>query len=135
MWKALHVSPDSKAVHLLKRFNTFLLVCFGWIFFRANSFGDLTLLLKKLFTDWRFDGAYFTATLDSMGLTLTAILTSVLSLLVLQRLDVTQLDSVRANGKIALPVSRYVLAVWVIALAWVLLLAGDGASSFIYFQF
>jgi alginate O-acetyltransferase complex protein AlgI len=35
-----------------QRFATFHLVCFGWIFFRANTFNDATTLISRLFTTW-----------------------------------------------------------------------------------
>ena len=69
-----------------------------------------------------------------MGLTLTAAVTAVLSLLVMRRLDITKLGTDSPDG-LVMSKSRYVYIVWVIALAWMLLLVGDGASSFIYFQF
>ena len=143
MWQALHIDPRGRFVRTLRRFNTFLLVCFGWIFFRAasvpnmRSFAAVKILLTKLFTDW--GAGSFGAALELCGLTLPAILTTVLSLLVLQRLDATgmNLSSPEPSG---LPVrtaepARFAYAVWAVALAWLLLLAGDGASSFIYFQF
>jgi len=34
-----------------------------------------------------------------------------------------------------LSISRYTLAIWVVAAAWLILLTGDGAGEFIYFQF
>jgi hypothetical protein len=143
MWRAMHIDPASKGVRLLKRFNTFVLVCFAWIFFRANSFEDLAVLLRKLFTDWSFDLSYFTGTLDAMELTAVGIVTSILAVLVMNRMDVTGLAAPTLKGTgegeilTARPqtAARYVYLVWAVVLAWLLLLAGDGASSFIYFQF
>ena len=131
---------DSAFVRYLRRFNTFVLVCFGWVFFRAgsvsgmSSFKALSIMLPKLFTDWSFTADYFTGTFEHMGLTLTAAVTAVLSLLVMRRLDITKLGTDSPDG-LVMSKSRYVYIVWVIALAWMLLLVGDGASSFIYFQF
>ena len=137
MWRALHVDPSCKAVRLLKRFNTFLLVSFAWIFFRANSFSDLLILLKKLFTDWSLEASYFAGTLDHMELTVIGIVTSVLSILVMNRMDLHRLGApTLSDGRVRVQsASRYVLIVWTVVLAWLLLLMGDGASSFIYFQF
>ena len=150
LWEKLRISTDSVLVRGIRRFNTFILVCFGWIFFRANSFSDLGVLLSKLFTDWSFTGKYFTSTFDSLGLTLTGAVTSILSILVLQRLDVSKLALLDPDeppkydkkGKLIPPVGakwlsdgRYVYMLWTIVLAWLILLVGDGASSFIYFQF
>ena len=92
------------------------------------------LLVKKLFTDWSLSNAYFHASVDHMGLTLVAALTSVLSIYIMNRMDINQLR-LSHDGDGAVPAFRYAYVIWVIAIAWLLLLVGDGASSFIYFQF
>ena len=140
LWRKVHIDPQSKGVRMLRRFNTFVLVCFAWIFFRANSFSDLGILLSKLFTDWEWNLSYFAGTLDAVGMTLSGLCTTVLSLLIMRRLDITGLregdgETLVLPSAKRLAKSRYVYLLWVIALAWLLLLAGDGASSFIYFQF
>ena len=127
----IRVDPDGRAVRILKKINTFALVCFAWIFFRANSLSDLGLLLTKLFTDWQFNSAYFVGTLDFVGLTVIGAVTSLLSVLVLSRMD---------SGAFSVPhgrrsSARYVYAVWAVVIAWALLMMGDGSSNFIYFQF
>ncbi len=132
MWEKLKIAPDGKFVSGLRRFNTFVLVCFAWIFFRANSTADLPVIIGKLFTDWSFGGEFISNSLNSMGLDLTAIITCVLSLVILWIIDRSKLEL--SDGARAINL-RYAYVVWAIAIAWVLLLAGDGASSFIYFQF
>ena len=130
----LHISRDSKGLHIYRKCVTFVLVCFAWIFFRANSMADAMLLVKKLFTDWSLSDAYIKTSIDHLGLTLIAVLISVLSIYIMNRMDINQLRLGNdANG--AIPVFRYAYIIWIIALAWLLLLVGDGASSFIYFQF
>ena len=130
----LHISRDSKGLHIYRKCVTFVLVCFAWIFFRANSMADAMLLVKKLFTDWSLSDAYIKTSIDHLGLTLIAVLISVLSIYIMNRMDVNRLHLGNdANG--AIPVFRYAYIIWIIALAWLLLLVGDGASSFIYFQF
>ncbi len=140
MWKALHIDPDGKFVSAVKRFNTFVLVCFGWIFFRAasvpgmRSFAALKIIMRKLFTDW--GSGSLSEAYSLLGLTVPAVLCIVFGLIVMQRLDATKLDSYTFSGrKIALSDARFVYVIWAVVFAWVLLLAGDGASSFIYFQF
>ncbi len=131
---AMHVARDSKALHASRRIVTFVLVCFAWIFFRANSMGDAMLLIKKLFTDWSLSDVYIQGTIDHLGLTLIAVLISLLSIYVMNRMDINQLR-LGQEGDGAVPVFRYAYIIWAIAIAWLLLLVGDGASSFIYFQF
>ena len=132
--EALKISPDAKWLPAVRQVVTFALVCFAWLFFRANSTADAMVLIQKLFTDWGLSAAYFRSTFDHMGLTLTAVLISGLSVYIMNRMDIGQLR-LGGEGDHAVPVFRYAYVVWVIAIAWLLLLAGDGASSFIYFQF
>ena len=132
LWRLIHVDPDCRAVRILKKVNTFILVSFAWIFFRANSFADLGVLLSKLFTDWSVSPSYFAGTLDRMDLTALALLTAVLSILVLDRMDACGLGEASTRRRSA---SRYVFTVWAVAVAWLILMMGDGSSNFIYFQF
>ena len=92
------------------------------------------LLMEKLFTDWSISDAYITSTFDHMGLTLIATLISILSVYIMNRMDIGQLRLGQEHDG-AIPVFRYAYIIWIIAIAWLLLLVGDGASSFIYFQF
>lgn len=141
MWEKLGVSQDAAWLSMLKRFNTFVLVCFAWIFFRANTVSELVVLISKLFTDWSFNAEYFKSAFDTMGLTLTGAIVTVLSIIVMAQLDRGGLerDSSRSlaigGERTALPSINSAYIIWIIALAWILLLMGDGASSFIYFQF
>lgn len=132
LWEKLGLPTDRGFVAILRTFNTFCLSAFAWIFFRANSISDLGILIRKLFTDWQFSGEFFASSADQMGLTLVGLLTCVLSLILLSVMDRTKLTPRRETGAFNL---RYAYVVWAIAVAWILLLAGDGASSFIYFQF
>jgi alginate O-acetyltransferase complex protein AlgI len=43
---------DSTAARWLGRLITFNVVCFAWIFFRADSFADASALIERLFTAW-----------------------------------------------------------------------------------
>ena len=133
LYEKLKIKTDSKVFMLGQRIVTFLLVCFAWIFFRANSTADLWVLLGKLFTSW--EAGSVTATLSSMGMTVTAALVTVLSILVMSMLD-TMCDEPRLteNGTVS---RQYTLAVVTLAVtaAWSLLLSVGGASAFIYFQF
>jgi alginate O-acetyltransferase complex protein AlgI len=44
--------PDTTGRRILERFVTFQLVCFAWIFFRADSFGTAWEMITGLFTGW-----------------------------------------------------------------------------------
>ncbi len=133
-----HINRDSVGFHLYQRALTCILVTFAWIFFRANSTADLLTLLSHLFTGWSVSPATVFA---DMGLNLTGVLTSILSvasMVLLDRLvtheEQPQPDSTFASDR-AVYRSRGLTMIWIVVAAWMVLLAGDGASSFIYFQF
>ena len=120
-----------------RRVITFILVCLAWMIFRANSFSDLGVLFKTLFTGW--GGVSIAASLDSLGLSVVNLVTIVLSVIVLKQLDLQintrpDLD----NSALSISPSRsvvYVALSWIVAVAWIILLASNAESAFIYFQF
>ncbi len=131
LYAALYIKTDSKLFALWQRFWTFVLVCFSWILFRANSIADVGVLLSKLVSPW----GSLADTLVTLDLNLVAILVTVLSIVIL-----SMLDAISANDKIAVTgtLSRQYTAglmALVVAVAWCLLLSVGGASAFIYFQF
>ena len=131
--RKLHIKEDSLFLTLWQRFWTFVLVCFSWIFFRANSTEDLGTLLGNLTKGWNIEA--MKGTVSSMGITLTGVLVTVLSIVILSMLDALCSDSeLYENGT----ASRQYTVTWIalaVAVAWCLLLSVGGASAFIYFQF
>ena len=125
------VNTSSVPFSILRRVLTFILVCFSWIFFRANSLSDLGILLTKLFTDFGSVGA----TLNMMGIGLTAALVAVFSVLVMTEFDIL---TGREETEVLVGASRktgIMWCVWAVAVAWIMLYSVGGASTFIYFQF
>ncbi|MBQ2793192.1 MAG: MBOAT family protein [Clostridia bacterium] len=126
------LSPAHPAVIWGRRVITFLLVDFAWLFFRANSIGEAGILLKKLFTG----GWSIGTTLDAMGLTPVMILLTVFTLVTLIMIDKMLTHGDEEDGGYVLTKNGgFVLYLFVIMLAWLLLLSKDMASTFIYFQF
>ncbi|MBR3680492.1 MAG: MBOAT family protein [Clostridia bacterium] len=126
------LSPAHPAVIRGRRVITFLLVDFAWLFFRANSIGEAGILLKKLFTG----GWSIGTTLDAMGLTPVMILLTVFTLATLIMIDKMLTHGDEEDGGYVLTKNGgFVLYLFVIMLAWLLLLSKDMASTFIYFQF
>ncbi len=131
MYEKLGIPIGSRPVIIFRRAVTFCLVCFAWIFFRANSMSDLGVLLSRLFFD--FGGLSF---FSQMGFTLNSMLILILSLILLVIIDrrLTLPEYSAPNGaKMCAGTTLYLL--WAIVFAWMILIASDGASSFIYFQF
>ncbi|MBQ8509795.1 MAG: MBOAT family protein [Clostridia bacterium] len=125
------IDTKSTPVRIWRRAVTFVMVCFAWIFFRANNTSELLILLKRLFTT--FDLA---ALPGQIGLTLngTLILIFAIALMVLIDRRFTLPEYTTPDGAVMQGgVSIYLL--WAVLFAWLILLAGDGSSAFIYFQF
>ena len=112
----------------------FVLVCFAWLFFRANSMADAISLLRTLFvTGW---GVSLSDTLTSMNLDLTAILMCALSVLTLIMIDrVLKYEDEEGGSGLLVKNGSFIYFIWIIMFAWAILLSQDIASTFIYFQF
>ncbi|MBO4733037.1 MAG: hypothetical protein J5662_01035, partial [Clostridia bacterium] len=125
------LDTENQYFQILRRFFTFVLVCFAWIFFRANNTKDLIVLLKRLFTT--FGAATFTS---ELGITLTGavitVLVIIITVLIDRRLTFAEYD---APGGAKLFGGTAIYLLWAIIFAWFALLATDGSSAFIYFQF
>ena len=120
-----------------RRVITFILVSLAWMIFRANSFADLGILMKTLFAGW--GGVSVSASLEALGLSVVNIVTIILSLIVLKQLDL-QINTRPNQDNSALSISpsrsvTYVVVCWCVAIAWIILLASNQESAFIYFQF
>lgn len=131
IYARLHIDRDSAAAHIWRRAVTFALVTFAWIFFRADSVADLGILLSALFS---FGGGISSAcTLMDLTLPGAAACTAAITVMCLMdRQTDTRAVSFSLNAVNAI---KYASVVWAIFFAWLILLDGDGASSFIYFQF
>jgi len=138
----LKADEKGKVVSAWKNACTFILVCFAWIFFRANNVTELGTLLNALFFSWNGGVSQTIAALNAIGFGAAQMAITVLSVYVISALDASPGVISTADGVVVkegkfsfLSTNRYVLSVWVIAVAWLILLTRDGASAFIYFQF
>ncbi len=132
--RRIGISPDSLPIAFIRRTVTFILVCFAWIFFRANTVGEAGIIMEKLFsTGWNVT---VSGTLTHMGLDTVAIAMTALSIITLVMLDrmVTYEDE-RDTSDILVRDASFVYLIWIILFAWALLLSKDMMSTFIYFQF
>ncbi|MBQ9692660.1 MAG: hypothetical protein IJV70_05845, partial [Clostridia bacterium] len=109
----------------------------AWMMFRVNSLTDFWTLFKMLFTGW--SGFSLTASLAALELPLMTIVTIIFSVYILNQLDkqiTMKLEDLHKDRGITLErAGAYVYLCWAIAAAWLILLASNAASSFIYFQF
>ena len=125
-------APSDTLVVWVRRVITFTLVCFAWLFFRANSIPEALTLLKTLFVGWGNTGE----TLGIMGLGAIDILLCVLSILTLIMIDrLLTYDDSSDGSEVLVKNGSFIYFVWVIMLVWLLLLSRGMDSTFIYFQF
>ena len=132
LYEKMGIKKDSRIFAAMQRFCTFFLVCFAWIFFRANSISDVGVIFRKLFSSSAYS---FADTVSNMKLTATGVLCMLLSIAALILFD--RLMSVQTleaeSGTIKKTTLLY--TVWGVIVAWALILSVGGASTFIYFQF
>jgi alginate O-acetyltransferase complex protein AlgI len=119
-WPRAISAPLLRPLHIM---STFLLVVVGWVFFRAQTLGEATLLLGRM--AWPAPGL-------ALAPQLVLLVWTCLALTLLGHLLGTHLDSPRAERRIPAPVMGAALAS---LLALVLVLFPDSTRAFIYFQF
>ena len=132
--RRLGIKEDAMGLAAVQTALTTLLVGFAWLFFRANSMTDAVTLLSRLCNAqaWR---APFSLE-ASLGLSLVPLLTVLVSLVLLWILDRIVVYGEEKDG--SLPILEgggFVYVVWAVLLVYMLLLATDRVSTFIYFQF
>lgn len=138
LYAKLKIDENAGWVQVMRRIVTFILVDFAWIFFRANSFADLRTLIVKLFSDWEWNITYLAESFSVMGLSAVGVGISLMAIYLMNRMDcdaLTPKPLPEGEKRPILASVHYTYLLWAIAAAWLILLAGDGASSFIYFQF
>ena len=126
------LSEDTFIVSLIRRINTFFLVSVAWLAFRANSVGDLFILVKRLFT---FTGAGISPTLDIMGLDPVSIIMMIASIAVMLMMDNLIAYDGKDGSRAIVKSGAAFYFIWVIAVVWLLIASHDAASTFIYFAF
>lgn len=113
----------------IQMLGTFALVCFAWIFFRANTMSEALYIIRHLFVGLNFSGSYG---LDVGGAYELALMAFSIGALLL--VDVGQ---ARANGQPILSKQPLVIR-WLVyyAILFAIILFGKfGVTDFIYFQF
>ncbi len=132
--KKIGLSEDSGIIKTWRTFFTFVLVTFAWIFFRANSIGDLGMLLSKLATPGSFADVK-----NIMGLTFSSCIVILLSMILLNLFDRKMNPKGSFDGlndkTITFTVNESMLLIWTVLAAWFILYSKGVSSTFIYFQF
>lgn len=132
----MKVDKSTFSYKLLQVIITFLLVCFAWIFFRANSFADAKILINNLF---EFNPWILTdSTLFSLGLDSKEFILAVIGVIA-----IIAIDLLKGKKNIIRSLSNQnIIFRWSIyfALIFIILIFGVygpdySQQQFIYFQF
>ena len=131
----LHIDRNTTLWHAWQVFLVFWLGVFALIFFRANSVHDLGVLLRNLFTNWSFVGTLDMLQIDEVGVLTAA--ASIVTMSFVDRLLVQgwPMRPAERGGSTLLKTEMAGFLLMAIVVSWLMLLAGDGAAAFIYFQF
>lgn len=108
---------------------TFILVCFGWIFFRANNISDAIYIVRNMFTNIGNSVPIDQLGLDSFQLKVAFISIGVMELvhLIQEKKSIREIISTKPIW------IRWSL--YYILILWIILLGTFGSQEFIYFQF
>lgn len=122
----------------IQRIITFILVSFGWIFFRANNMSDATGIIKSIFTKWNpwvlTDGSIFTFGLDAKQLTVIACAVIVLFFVSSMHYSGKNIRSIILGTNIFIRWSIIFIMLFTV-LIFGIYGPGYSESQFIYFQF
>jgi len=138
MCEILSIDRTTPQYKLFRRFVTFSLVCFAWIFFRSDSLSQSVAIVNKIFTGFA-PWSLYNGGLVSMGLDMANLCVLVAAVLFQFAISLNDNRSVSFFDKVE---GMHLLARWPIYL--VLLFAvlvfgiygpGFEQSQFIYFQF
>ena len=132
------ITEGSPVHHGLQRLTTVLLVCFAWIFFRANSLSDSILLVKSIFTE--FDPWVLTdGTLLELGLHTSDFFVLLVSGAILLAVSIQKNKSVDLRNNILSCNAAVRWVIYYVILFSILIFGvygpGYSSSQFIYFQF
>ncbi|MBU5427903.1 MBOAT family protein [Tissierella pigra] len=110
---------------------TFALVCFGWIFFRANNISDAIYVIKNMFINIGNGVPIDQLGLDSFQLKVAFLSIGVMELVhLIQEYKKKTIREIISTKPIWIRWSLYYILV-----LWIILLGTFGSQEFIYFQF
>lgn len=124
--KLMHIK-SYRTYTYLKMLLIFMLVCYAWIFFRANSMSDAITISQGLFNNW-------TTSFYLGASTVTFVLSCFLILLlfVVQILQYNKISSLYFSASKVHPALQLL---WYVSLLLGVALLGISSNAFIYFQF
>lgn len=143
LYAKMKINTESSVWKMLKNIVTVILVCFAWIFFRANNVADAGTLFVKLFTDWSFTLSYITDSFDKMDMSAFMVIFIMLLIVLFTQLSKIFVDKkdkfAYEEPSRSIAVVRkvlYIILGFIVALSWIYVVSQLGyVNAFIYFQF
>lgn len=134
--RVLNIDTETVTYKTLKTFITSVLVGFSWIFFRANNFNDLGIILGKLFSFNYFNMAYF-GRIYELGLNQGNVILAVICVIFLLAAELTEEKQSVYNRLQKEPfLTKTLIYICFLLVVMVFGIYGDNqAAQFIYFQF
>lgn len=135
--KVIPVKYNFFLVNIFRIIICFVLVSFGWIFFRANTISDAVYIVRNIFVGWGniSNAQYLYETFNNMGLQMFEIMLVVIAIgfLLLTEVISFKYDIHTLLSKAPFPfrfVYYYILACFIFTMG-----VFSGGGQFIYFQF
>ncbi len=141
----LHIDNKNAMVIFIRRAIMFVLAGLTSVFFRAQSIGDSFFILGKLFTDLGFSEGYFNTALAALSMNLLDALQLALALVIVVYAHSMAYPETKREGLFgknalgksveATRLTAYFYFLTLIAIVWILAVASNDVSAFLYFQF
>jgi alginate O-acetyltransferase complex protein AlgI len=110
-----------------KNISTFLVVTFIWIFFRAETFQDSLIILKRILTADLFQLPFISSTLH--------LAICFFSVLILAIHDIVIYKSQKRLEEFGASVNHFIFSIAIVSFLILISLFASGSNNFIYFQF
>ncbi len=128
----LKVNRNNSILYLLSTLFTFAIVCFAWIFFRANSLADSVYIVQNLFDFVHNYHNYY-----CLGLPKPEFILAIISIILLLLFDTfhKKYNAIQILNKTNFVIRCIVYTIIIYSIVIFGVYGNDSVSEFIYFQF
>lgn len=142
----LKIDINTGGCILIRRILFFILFIPSTLMFRSATIIDFGLMFSRIFTEAGFGSAYISAAFGALGITVIDFIQLILCLVLLYKIHNIMMfrdkkpnlpikEKLDIGGTAAMRYSVYTYLVLAVALSWLILIASNAPSAFVYFQF